>query len=235
MPLDLIVFDATIADVKGAAAEGCSFCIWIVEQSVGRLLNDDDLLVANMYGDAVKFGTASVHNNDVLKHAIVKFDPYRNSESHWLGFLSGICARPLYQYILTALDEMVGPDAKTWYLNSQLNSEFSSRLIGTWFSSCKDSHQKCHKSQASFRPTRLIKIKQRQGLRVLRLCERSSIEDVVNYAALSYCWGQDQNVTTTTMTIRHHLLSINMRDLPLTIQHAILVAEVLGLCYLWVE
>lgn len=56
MPVDLIVFDATIADIKGAAAEGCSFCTWIVEQSVGGTFDDDNLLVAEMSIDEVTLG-----------------------------------------------------------------------------------------------------------------------------------------------------------------------------------
>lgn len=127
------------------------------------------------------------------------------------------------------------PDAKLWCLNALPGSDSSSRLISKWFNTCKNSHKECHKTQTSFCPTRLIKIEQNEGRRVLRLSEKSSVEDAVDYAALSYCWGENQNVTTVTSTRKRHLLGINITDLPLTIQHAIVVAEGLGLCYLWVE
>lgn len=104
-----------------------------------------------------------------------------------------------------------------------------------WFNSCKESHKECHANQTSFQPTRLIEIKQKKGRRIIRLCEKSSINNITNYAALSYCWGQNLSVTTTNLTIKRHLSGMSMTDLPLTIQHAILVAELLGLCYLWVE
>ena len=55
------------------------------------------------------------------------------------------------------------------------------------------------------------------------------------YAALSYCWGEENHVTTTRDSIQRHLVRINWQDLPQTLQDDIRLTESLGLGYLWVD
>ncbi|KAE9989729.1 hypothetical protein EG327_002324 [Venturia inaequalis] len=225
LPLGLIVFDATIADVKSAAAVGCCLCKWFVEQRLLyddslQGLNDDSIFAAEIYSEYLgRFGEVWMCRNAVSRGDVVRMVDFCN---------------PVFQ-LSTSIDEMTDPDSQSWWMNTLPNSEFSSRQISRWFDTCRTSHKKCHTNQTSFRPKRLIKIEQRQGRKVLRLCEKSPVSDVVDYAALSYCWGKNQNVKTTASTIERHILGISMTDLPLTIQHAVIVAETLGLCYLWVD
>ncbi len=55
------------------------------------------------------------------------------------------------------------------------------------------------------------------------------------YLALSYCWGGNQKVTTTSQTLAANLVSIAKTDLDPTIQDAILMARKLGFHYLWID
>lgn len=56
-----------------------------------------------------------------------------------------------------------------------------------------------------------------------------------HYAALSYCWGKDENVVTTTDNVDSHQEKLEFANLPKTIQDAITVTRSLGLLYLWVD
>ena len=55
------------------------------------------------------------------------------------------------------------------------------------------------------------------------------------YAALSYCWGGDQDFKTTRETLPQYLNRIDISQLPQTLQDAILVAARLGLHYIWID
>ncbi|KAK1717389.1 heterokaryon incompatibility protein-domain-containing protein, partial [Colletotrichum acutatum] len=55
------------------------------------------------------------------------------------------------------------------------------------------------------------------------------------YVALSYCWGLDQTIKTTTVNLARHQRGIEVRNLPKTIQDAIHVTRHLGVKLLWVD
>jgi hypothetical protein len=55
------------------------------------------------------------------------------------------------------------------------------------------------------------------------------------YAALSYCWGGDQEVKLQKLNLVSWRSKISFDDLPQTIKDAVLVASELGLEYIWVD
>ncbi|KAF3805125.1 hypothetical protein GCG54_00005871 [Colletotrichum gloeosporioides] len=55
------------------------------------------------------------------------------------------------------------------------------------------------------------------------------------YVALSYCWGSEQFVKTTSLNLSHHEDMIKITSLPKTIQDAIFVTRKLGIGLLWVD
>ena len=55
------------------------------------------------------------------------------------------------------------------------------------------------------------------------------------YAALSYCWGDAQNVVLTKANVEAWYTEISVSSLPQSIQDALLVVNRLGLEYLWVD
>lgn len=57
----------------------------------------------------------------------------------------------------------------------------------------------------------------------------------IKYAALSYCWGTDRFLTTTSLNIDTMMQSISISQLPRTIRDAIKIVRHLGIRYLWVD
>ncbi|CAJ2511933.1 Uu.00g075580.m01.CDS01 [Anthostomella pinea] len=92
-------------------------------------------------------------------------------------------------------------------------------------------------------PSRLIQIcPDSEGNGMVRLVETRKIEatgEPVRFAALSYCWGQpeagDDGARTTRKTLGSHLEGIPRSSLPKTIQDGIMVAEKLGIPYIWID
>lgn len=68
-------------------------------------------------------------------------------------------------------------------------------------------------------------------------CKLVDFQDGMVYSALTYCWGETQKTpyTTTKETIESMRTRIVFEELPNTLQHAIGIAKVLGLTYLWVD
>ncbi|KAH0425809.1 hypothetical protein CcaCcLH18_10752 [Colletotrichum camelliae] len=58
---------------------------------------------------------------------------------------------------------------------------------------------------------------------------------VVDFAILSYCWGEKPHYTTTSENLQDHLTGFPLNNLPETIQCAMKVTRALGLQYLWVD
>lgn len=55
------------------------------------------------------------------------------------------------------------------------------------------------------------------------------------YAALSYCWGYSQPVTTKDVNLLRHLRKISYDNLPQTLQDAIKTTKAMGIRFLWVD
>lgn len=97
-------------------------------------------------------------------------------------------------------------------------------------------HQNCPKLTENFMPTRVLEIVKRAGRNdyQLRLRETSSMEPEP-YAALSYCWGGPQTITTTNDSYQRHSLIIDKQALPASVRDAVFVAENIGMKYLWID
>lgn len=105
-------------------------------------------------------------------------------------------------------------------------------LAFDWVSECLLNHADCSAPGQNFLPQRL--------LHVTNTVNHLTITDTETdqhgskpYAALSYCWGGDQQFKTTKEN-----LNVRTRDpliLPKTIQDAVCVTRRLGLEYLWVD
>jgi len=57
----------------------------------------------------------------------------------------------------------------------------------------------------------------------------------MTYVALSYCWGGNQKIITTSQTLATNIIGIPKANLDATIQDAILITRKLGHHYLWVD
>lgn len=56
-----------------------------------------------------------------------------------------------------------------------------------------------------------------------------------SYICLSYCWGKVQNLRTTRSNIERMKEGIPWSDLPKTFQHAIMIARLVHIGFLWID
>lgn len=107
----------------------------------------------------------------------------------------------------------------------------------SWISNCLTSHRHDRSDHdSSFRPSRLLHIKEKPGSYQVQLSSTSryQVGPVVPFVALSYCWGGDQQHKTTKQSIKSGA-DVVYHELPKTIQDAIKATVKLVYEYLWVD
>lgn len=82
-------------------------------------------------------------------------------------------------------------------------------------------------------PTRVIDVGN-AGDERLRLCETKK-KSTGQYAALSYCWGSGQSLTTTSANVQDMKSGLLLPQLPQTLIDAVHVTRSLRIQYLWVD
>lgn len=109
-----------------------------------------------------------------------------------------------------------------------LTPPMASKIRG-WIDECTEHHNHCidYTINKAFVPKRLINLKGR--------CRLESAKSPVRYAALSYCWGPIEQPSTTKSNVALRYNSFQYRELPQTLQDAILMTRMLGLDYLWID
>lgn len=110
----------------------------------------------------------------------------------------------------------------------------SLRQVRNWFTTCLEKHSLCSQSTGRVMPAMLLEINKRNGVRRIQLIDTAAI-GVTPYAALSYCWGGDQQLKTTKATADRLKSGIELIELPQTIQDAVFVTYNLGVSFLWVD
>lgn len=101
------------------------------------------------------------------------------------------------------------------------------------FQACTQNHAMC-RLENTLLPTRVIDVGA-LGDSPLRLLETHGSR-LGQYTALSYCWGGDQPLKTTSRNISHMTSGLLLlSDLPQTLADAVHVTRSLGLQYLWVD
>ncbi|KAH6703088.1 heterokaryon incompatibility protein-domain-containing protein [Leptodontidium sp. MPI-SDFR-AT-0119] len=109
-------------------------------------------------------------------------------------------------------------------------------VANRWLDACVQRHRICRVPDSTFIPRRLIEVgnDSRDPRLVEELCATSVLRP--RYAALSYCWGPEQNTFRTTRdNIESNKQTIAFTLLPQTIQDAIRVCRALKIDYLWVD
>ncbi|KAJ9615530.1 hypothetical protein H2200_001605 [Cladophialophora chaetospira] len=114
-------------------------------------------------------------------------------------------------------------------------SNFDAALVHKWISNCRSNHQGCALNMTNATPTRLIEVFDAQGSPSARLIVADQTEGHKDYAALSYCWGQNNHSLTTTTNIDDLVEQIDVSNLPKTYRDAIEVCHGVGLRYLWID
>jgi hypothetical protein len=101
-----------------------------------------------------------------------------------------------------------------------------------WVSTCEQTHRTCRQKRPPL-PKRLLAIGKANACYVyLWEPEEGSCG---RYAALSYCWGGENGIKTTSANIESMKAGIALDDVPLTMRHAMDIARKLDIYYLWVD
>ncbi|KAG4442691.1 hypothetical protein IFR05_001798 [Cadophora sp. M221] len=136
---------------------------------------------------------------------------------------------------LVAADTTASEELSSRPFNTTPSSEGSMVLMKGWLRNCLSNHPTCKNPGSNFLPTRLISIPQpHENQETVHLWNTKN-QKVVPYAALSYCWGQQGQVTTSGRNLQSHLDGIAVKSLPQTIQDAIEVARNLAIPNLWID
>ena len=124
------------------------------------------------------------------------------------------------------------------YPSSSSDSSHCFEQVLRWYNTCKEQHEKCAHSHR-YLPTRLLDVASNDGnpdcIRLVDTEHFLEASEPVQYVALSYCWGESQNIVTTRENIDDHLKGITLERLPPTLRDAVQVTNQLGFRYLWVD
>jgi hypothetical protein len=100
---------------------------------------------------------------------------------------------------------------------------------------CLTSHDYCPKPSKSFMPTRLLRLQTKENDSLMMTLVDPSKDKVQPYAALSYCWGGNQELTLTQTTQAQLKDGVDANVLPPTLRDACLVAVELEIFHLWID
>ncbi|KUJ19941.1 HET-domain-containing protein [Mollisia scopiformis] len=106
-------------------------------------------------------------------------------------------------------------------------------VIHDWLEECHDKHKFCPKHLVRELPRRVVDVG-RQGEVSLPRLHISKPGEKGEYAALSYCWGEDPQTMTTAATLSTYIQCLPS-NLSNSISDAITVCRKLGVRYLWVD
>lgn len=109
-----------------------------------------------------------------------------------------------------------------------------------WIRDCKENHPQCvapASSTLSAHPARFVDIR---GLRIRGAVKLIRFADIpprngFSYVTLSHCWGGVVPLRTLKANLRDHLRKIPMSSIPRTFSNAIILAQALGIGFLWID
>lgn len=100
----------------------------------------------------------------------------------------------------------------------------------TWMEECARNHPHCPKVEPDL-PTRVLDVG--DDANPPRLVVSNGKQ--APYVALSYCWGQGKQLTTTISTLHQRQAGIELQELPKTVRDAVMLARSLRVRYIWVD
>lgn len=129
------------------------------------------------------------------------------------------------------------------------------RVMKRWIQECESQHDRCKLQSAKLVPTRLLDVDTSRGEVFVSLIETAGMMGIENenYVALSYCWGLEAFLNTTTATLGDRKNGILLErwarflssprpsgadmifSMPRTLQDAIRITHLLGFHYIWID
>lgn len=223
-----------VSYARRAAAKGCKLFQHIFNKSGRDSIDKKDYIGFN-------FSTGSQDGFDLILCAVEHGSNRRGSA--WDGNILEMWSIPVspgrssrtQRKVSSLLMRDLGDPAASFVTTPAPNLDVNSIRAFEFAKQClKDceSHQGCQPlTPANGGPLRLIEIG--RGNEQARLIE--NFHQISRYAALSYCWGGDQDYKTTSSNIMSNQQQLDLPKTAKTIHDAISVTKKLGLKYLWVD
>ncbi|KAK4447339.1 HET-domain-containing protein [Podospora aff. communis PSN243] len=120
-------------------------------------------------------------------------------------------------------------------LLAEVASEKAFTLARSWLEMCEEKHPECRsKNFTPELPAYVVDVVPDSATVTARLY-KTAVGEKAKYLSLSYCWGDEGQLTTTKENREAHMKSLPVDRLGLTIQDAITTTRRLGFRYLWVD
>ncbi|KAI0201420.1 HET-domain-containing protein [Astrocystis sublimbata] len=113
----------------------------------------------------------------------------------------------------------------------EYDGEGSFQTALQWIENCRRNHNCSNAAKLPTLPTRVIDTALLGG--PVRLVARAARRE--QYVCLSHCWGQAQQLTTTSQTLESHMNGIDWDCIPATYKDTIVVCRKLGIRYVWID
>lgn len=123
--------------------------------------------------------------------------------------------------------------------SSATDSCESIEKIQKWLEQCEMNHRLCSDQlvDPNFLPRRLLDVGS-VGDATIRLIDTDDLASGLadaRYICLSYCWGRNQPLVTTTWNLASHKRGLPIAKLPQTILDAVKITRDLQIAFLWVD
>ncbi|OBT65450.1 hypothetical protein VE03_06021 [Pseudogymnoascus sp. 23342-1-I1] len=238
-------YDITITDLQSSVInETCSWCSLVLEY-VQDLISEISLAVSKGHIDLDDEYGLSASDVDKIKgggslHLIVAVRDWKGALSFTEKIMEiwvGSWEHSRHFSALTSPEDVAAKYITGREPLDDFKSPESFAQVRSWLENCDHKHETCTRPNLSFCPMRLIDVKPNgSDLGHVVLLDNRSSNLKANYVALSYCWGGEANFKATVDSIRSYEENgIQIKDLPQTVQDAILCTRELGFQYLWVD
>lgn len=182
------------------------------------------------------------------QHQVLLASDKYHSRQHTLREVSGIVVRVTnsnaWTYLRAFAEEISEAASSGDVIGRPLfktaDSPEAFRQIREWVDVCTQNHQECNLVPLASEPyltnrfpSRLLDVGTANSS-IIRLVDR--LNALGDYVALSYCWGSiTGQLRTLTPNLAHHMLGIEISNLPLTLRDAVIATRNIGLRYLWID
>ena len=119
-------------------------------------------------------------------------------------------------------------------LGNSTGSDVALNRVHQWLRACEN-HDRCSRARGrGFTPSRLLEVRQSD----YRLALQTEVPSGVQYISLSYCWGQDKDMSRLQLT-RASFDELHagkpIMSLPKTYRDTMHLAKLLGIRYIWID
>jgi len=209
-------FRRKLEDLSLSAVASCEVCqilrhVVVEGEFVGNVGNENFRLSSKLWGDTtISIRLRAITSGEEVAVGFTQFEAYVNS----LGPIR-YWGRSHGAAVLQSTPEMIISCAKNW------------------IDTCLHTHKNCQHTIDAPLPSRILEVLNTNGQPSLRLSRTDRTQG--DYAALSYCWGEDQLAKLKSHNLWAYLKNIDESTLPKTVLDAVNVTRSLGIRFLWID